>query len=544
MADIATRPIASDPYASDQHASDMTPHDPQNAPELPFSPQLHNLGQAALVEHALRRGEGRLAAGGALAADTGRFTGRSPKDRYLVRDALTEHTVDWGAVNQPLSEAQFETLKRDMFAAAQDKALYTQDLYAGTDPEHRLRVRVSTEYAWHNLFAQNMFVTGDGLEWEDADFTVLDLPSFHADPERHGCRSDTVIAVSFSQKLVLIGATEYAGEIKKSIFSVLNYLLPEADVMPMHCSANVGADGQSALFFGLSGTGKTTLSADPERTLIGDDEHGWSDDGVFNFEGGCYAKVVDLTPEAEPEIYGTTARFGTILENVVLEPQTRAVDFTDTSKTENTRASYPISFIPSASTTGRAGHPNAVVFLTADAFGVLPPIAKLSPEAAMYHFLSGYTAKVAGTERGVTEPTATFSTCFGAPFMPRRPGVYARELGSKLREHGADVWLVNTGWSGGPYGIGSRMKLSYTRRMVRAALSGELTSATFKTHPIFNVAVPTNCPGVPEGILDARTTWSVPEAYDAQARRLAAMFKENFKKYSDVPDVVREAGPQ
>ena len=535
MADIATRPIA----------SEMIPeHDPESFTDL-TSPQLHNLGPAALVEHALRRGEGRLAAGGALAADTGRFTGRSPKDRYLVRDALTERTVDWGAVNQPLSETQFETLKRDMFAAAQDKALYTQDLYAGTDLEHRLRVRITTEYAWHNLFAQNMFVRGDALDWgDDVDFTVLDLPSFHADPERHGCRSDTVIAVSFSQKLVLIGATEYAGEIKKSIFSVLNYLLPEADVMPMHCSANVGADGQSALFFGLSGTGKTTLSADPERTLIGDDEHGWSDEGVFNFEGGCYAKVVNLTPEAEPEIYGTTARFGTILENVVLEPQTRAVDFTDTSKTENTRASYPISYIPNASTTGRAGHPNAVIFLTADAFGVLPPIAKLSPEAAMYHFLSGYTAKVAGTERGVTEPTATFSTCFGAPFMPRRPGVYAQELGDKLREHGAAVWLVNTGWSGGPYGIGTRMKLSYTRRMVRAALSGELADATFQTHPIFNVAVPTSCPGVPENILDARATWRDPDAYDAQARKLAAMFKENFKQYPDVPDAVREAGPQ
>ena len=538
MADIATRPIASEQLSSEERDSGSA------TDQLFASPQLRNLGQAALVEHALGRGEGQLAAGGALAVDTGRFTGRSPKDRYIVRNALTEHTVDWGAVNQPLSETQFETLKRDMFAAAQDKALYSQDLYAGTDPEHRLRVRVMTEYAWHNLFAQNMFVRGDGLGWGDrADFTVLDLPSFHADPARHGCRSDTVIAVSFSQKLVLIGATEYAGEIKKSIFSVLNYLLPEAGVMPMHCSANVGADGQSALFFGLSGTGKTTLSADPERTLIGDDEHGWSKGGVFNFEGGCYAKVVDLTPEAEPEIYGTTARFGTILENVVLEPQTRAVDFTDTYKTENTRASYPISFIPSASPTGRAGHPNTLIFLTADAFGVLPPIAKLSPEAAMYHFLSGYTAKVAGTERGVTEPTATFSTCFGAPFMPRSPGVYARALGDRLRAHSAAVWLINTGWSGGPYGVGNRMKLSHTRRMVRAALSGELADAAFKTHPIFNVAVPTSCPGVPEDILDARTTWSVPDAYDAQARRLAAMFKENFEQYVDVPADVREAGP-
>jgi len=511
----------------------------------PLTSQAHNLPQAALVEQALLRGEGQLTAGGELAVDTGHFTGRSPKDRFIVRDAHTADTVAWGAVNQPLSEAHFSTLKRDMLAAAEDKALFAQDLYAGTDPKHRLRVRINTEYAWHGLFAQNMFVRGDGQAHEDgADFAVLDLPSFRAEPARHGCRSDTVIAVSFSERLVLIANTEYAGEIKKSIFSVLNYLLPERGVVPMHCSANVGADGRSALFFGLSGTGKTTLSADPERTLIGDDEHGWSESGVFNFEGGCYAKVVNLTPEAEPEIYGTTERFGTILENVVVAPHTRAVDFTDTRKTENTRASYPISYIPNASPTGRAGHPSTLVFLTADAFGVLPPIARLSPEAAMYHFLSGYTAKVAGTERGVTEPSATFSTCFGAPFMPRSPGVYATLLGDRLREHGAAVWLVNTGWSGGPYGVGSRMKLAYTRAMVRAALGGALADVPLVTHPVFNVGVPTRCPGVPEEILDPRATWQDPEAYDAQARKLAAMFRENFRQYGGVPDAVREAGPR
>jgi phosphoenolpyruvate carboxykinase (ATP) len=389
-----------------------------------------------------------------------------------------------------------------------------------------------------------MFVRPATREARDPDFTVINLPSFRADPERHGCRSETVIAVSFKERLVLIGATEYAGEIKKSIFSVLNFLLPDRNVMPMHCSANVGAGGQVALFFGLSGTGKTTLSADPHRTLIGDDEHGWSDRGIFNFEGGCYAKVVNLSPEAEPEIFATTKRFGTILENVVVDPHTREVDFYDTCKTENTRASYPIHFIPNASLEGTAGHPSAVVFLTADAFGVLPPIAKLSVEAAMYHFLSGYTAKVAGTERGVTEPKATFSTCFGAPFMPRHPSVYAQMLGDKLRQHGASVWLVNTGWSGGPYGKGARMKLTYTRAMVQAALSGALEHAPTRQHPVFNVAVPTQCPGVPAAVLDPRSTWADAEAYDQQAAKLAYMFRENFAKFADgVPEAVRAAGP-
>lgn len=506
---------------------------------------LHNLAAPALVELALQRGEAQLAAGGALAADTGQFTGRSPGDKFTVRDALSETTVAWGSVNRPLSEAHFGALKRDMLELAATRDLSVQDLYAGTDPEHRLRVRIMTEYAWHGLFAQNMFVRPTGQGWSgEPELTVINLPSFRADPERHGCRSETVIAVSLSEKLVLIGGTEYAGEIKKSVFSVLNYLLPAQGVLPMHCSANVGDDAQSALFFGLSGTGKTTLSADPERTLIGDDEHGWSDEGIFNFEGGCYAKVVNLTPESEPEIYGTTARFGTVLENVVLTPGTRRVDFTDTSKTENTRASYPIDFIPNASPTGRAGHPSSVIFLTADAFGVLPPIAKLSPEGAMYHFLSGYTAKVAGTERGVTEPSATFSTCFGAPFMPRSPSVYAQMLGDKLRKHGASVWLVNTGWSGGPYGVGSRLELGYTRSMVRAALTGALDSVETQIHPVFNLAVPTHCPNVPDDILTPRNTWSSGEAYDSQAARVAEMFKVNFAQYPDVPEAVRAAGPQ
>ena len=502
----------------------------------------HNLSSAALVERALKRGEGRLALGGALVVDTGTFTGRSPQDRYLVCDDLTRDTVAWGAVNQPLSPGHFGILKRDMLAAAQRQELFTQDLYAGSDPAYRLHVRIVTEYAWHALFAQNMFVRGEAYGLE-VDFTVLCLPSFRADPVRHGLRSETVIAVSLTDKLVLIGATEYAGEIKKSIFSVLNYLLPSAGVLPMHCSANVGAEGRSALFFGLSGTGKTTLSADPGRTLIGDDEHGWGEAGIFNFEGGCYAKVANLSAAAEPEIYRAAGRFGTILENVVLDEGNRAVDLADTRKTQNTRAAYPIDFILNSSSTGCAQHPRTVVFLSADAFGVLPPLAKLSPEGAMYHFLSGYTAKVAGTERGVAEPSATFSSCFGAPFMPRPPDVYAQLLGEQLRAHGADVWLVNTGWSGGPYGVGQRIALEHTRTLIRAALSGELAGALLETHPIFNVGVPRHCPGVPDRLLNPRASWRDPDAYDAQAHRLAAMFKANFARYTDVPDAVRRAGP-
>lgn len=509
-----------------------------------ISTSLANLSSPALVELALERGEATLAHGGALAADTGQFTGRSPADKFTVRDTETESTVAWGKVNQPLSEAHFQTLKHDMLEFPHPRELLSQDLYAGTDPATRLRVRVITEYAWHSLFAQNMFVREEGLAFGNkVDLTVIDLPSFRADPARHGCRSETIIAASLGEKLILIGGTEYAGEIKKSVFSVLNYLLPARGILPMHCSANVGPDGRSALFFGLSGTGKTTLSADASRTLVGDDEHGWSDTGIFNFEGGCYAKIVNLTPEREPEIYGTTARFGTVLENVVLEPQSRRVAFSDVSKTENTRASYPISFIPNASPTGRADHPSAVVFLTADAFGVLPPISRLTAEGAMYHFLSGYTAKVAGTERGVIEPSATFSACFGAPFMPRSPNVYAELLGEKLRQHDASVWLVNTGWSGGPYGVGQRLELTHTRAMVRAALSGALDSVPTETHPVFNLAVPTRCPEVPEGVLDPRATWSDPAAYDTQALKVARLFKSNFARFEGVSENVQAAGP-
>lgn len=503
-----------------------------------------NLATAALYEAALKRGEAQLSEYGALVVDTGRFTGRSPNDKYLVKNALTSKTVDWGEVNQAITPAQFDTLRADMERALDGKELFIQDLYVGADPRYRMSVRVISEYAWHSLFARNMFVRPDTPP-EKIDYTVIDLPSFRADPKRHGCCSDTLIAMSLAQRLVLIGNTEYAGEIKKSIFSAMNFELPERNVMPMHCSANAGPDGSVALFFGLSGTGKTTLSADAERTLIGDDEHGWSEDGVFNFEEGCYAKVINLSAEAEPEIFSTTKRFGTILENVIMDPQSRRIDYRDGAKTENTRASYPIDFIPNASGSGVAGHPSAVIFLTADAFGVLPPISKLSPEQAMYHFLSGYTAKVAGTERGVTEPEATFSACFGDPFMPRPASVYAKLLGEKIKRHGAQVWLVNTGWTGGPYGIGSRIKLSYTRAMVNAALSGELASVPSSPHPIFEMQVPERCPGVPQELLDPRRTWADGEAYDAQARKLAAMFETNFERFrANLPPEVKSAGPR
>ena len=505
------------------------------------------LRRAALYEAALGRGEGVLSKDGPLIVDTGSFTGRSPRDRFIVRDALTETRVDWGDVNQPMSEAHFEALKRDFGAAVRGKTLFVQDLFVGADPRYRVPVRVITEHAWHSLFSRNMFVR-PATSPEEPVYTVVDLPSFTADPARHGSKGPTVVALNLSERLVLVANTEYAGEIKKSIFSAMNFALPERGVMPMHCSANEGTGSQAgrvALFFGLSGTGKTTLSADASRTLIGDDEHGWSDDGVFNFEGGCYAKVIHLSAENEPEIYTTTERFGTLLENVGFDRDTRAVDFADDSKTENTRAAYPIEFIPNASPTGVGGHPADVVFLTADAFGVLPPISKLNTHQAMYYFLSGYTAKVAGTERGVTEPKATFSTCFGAPFMPLAPSVYAKLLGEKLRAHGSRVWLVNTGWTGGPYGTGSRIRLPHTRAMVRAALAGELDGVPTRTHPVFGLEVPESCPSVPAGLLEARSTWRDGGAYDAQAEKLAAMFKENFGRFeANVPESVRAAGPR
>jgi phosphoenolpyruvate carboxykinase (ATP) len=506
-----------------------------------------NLGTAALYEEALRRSEGNLAAEGPLVCKTGQHTGRSPNDKFVVKEAASEKHVHWGAVNRPIDEAKFDLLHKDMMAHLQDKELYVLDAWAGTDPAFRLPIRVVNEFAWHNLFARNMFLPENDPQKRTShrpEFTVIDAPHFKSDPARHGARSDCFIFVHFGRKLVLIGGTHYAGEIKKSIFTILNYTLPLQGVLSMHCSANVGKAGDTALFFGLSGTGKTTLSSDPERGLIGDDEHGWSDRGVFNFEGGCYAKVIKLSPEAEPQIYATTGRFGTILENVVVDPATRALNLDDATFTENTRGSYPISFIDNAIPSGQAEHPKNIVMLTADAYGVLPPIARLTPDAAMYHFLSGYTARVAGTEKGVTEPKAAFSTCFGAPFLPLNPNVYAKMLGEKIARHQAHVWLVNTGWTGGPYGVGSRMRIAHTRAMITAALGGALDAVKYQRHPIFNLEVPTTCPGVPDAVLDPRATWSSGQAYDEQATKLAAMFVENFKGFEkDVSASVKAAGP-
>ncbi|TAK18855.1 MAG: phosphoenolpyruvate carboxykinase [Acidobacteria bacterium] len=507
-----------------------------------------NLSAAALYEEALRAGEGQLSKDGALVCSTGKYTGRSPNDKFVVKEASSEKNIDWGKVNKPFDSAKFDALHKRMTAYAAGKNLFVLDGYAGADPAYRLPVRIITEMAWHSLFVRNMFIpVTDPAEQlaHQPEFTVIDIPSFKADPAIDGTNSETFILLSFDRKLVLIGGTQYAGEMKKGIFTVMNYLLPLRDTMPMHCSANVGTAGDVALFFGLSGTGKTTLSSDTHRGLIGDDEHGWSADGVFNFEGGCYAKTIKLSAEAEPQIYATTKRFGTVLENVVMDPITRVVDFDDASKTENTRCSYPLSYIENSVPSGRAGHPANVVMLTADAFGVLPPIARLSPDAAQYHFLSGYTAKVAGTERGVTEPTPIFSTCFGAPFMVWDPNVYAKLLGDRIAKHQARVWLVNTGWTGGPYGVGSRMKIAYTRAMINAALSGQLDKVAYERDPIFNLDVPTSCPGVPADVLMPKNTWKDKAAYDAQARKLAAMFIENFKRFeATAKPEVKAAGPK
>ena len=519
-------------------------HDTVSTLRLPLADALTNANTAVLYEHAIRRGEAQIAAGGPLVVDTGKFTGRSPKDKFVVRDATTEEHVDWGPVNQPMTPQHFGRLQEEMFDAAAEKQLFVQELYAGTDPAVQIPVRVVTERAWHALFVRNLFVRTN-LGRGSGGWTVLDLPTFKADPDRHGTRSSTAIAVDYGKRLVLIANTEYAGEMKKSIFGALNFALPLRGILPMHCSANVGPEGDVALFFGLSGTGKTTLSADPERTLVGDDEHGWSDDGIFNFEGGCYAKAIRLSAAAEPEIHAASTRFGAVLENVVIDPTTRAIDFDADRKTENTRAAYPLRFIPNASPTGRAGHPAAVVFLTADAFGVMPPIARLDADQAMYHFLSGYTAKVAGTERGVTEPQATFSACFGSPFMPLPPGRYAKLLGERLQRHGAHVWLVNTGWTGGPAGVGHRMRLSHTRAMIAAALSGSLDAVPMRRDPVFGFEVPTAVAGVPVEVLDPRGTWAEGDAFDAQSTKLAAMFRENFRRFeAQVPEAVRNAGPR
>jgi phosphoenolpyruvate carboxykinase (ATP) len=511
-----------------------------------FPIRIHaNLTPPALIEHALQRSEGMLTDAGAFAAVTAPHCGRSPKDKFLIEEPGSADRI-WWEKNPRLDPAAFERLHEDVRAYLDARELFVQDLFGGADPAYRVPVRFITPNAWHALFVRNMFIRAMPAELAQfrPGFTVLHAPDFQADPARHGTRTGTFIVLNFAKKLVLIGGTRYAGEMKKSIFTALNYLLPNQGVLPMHCSANVGPSGDTAIFFGLSGTGKTTLSADPARRLIGDDEHGWSDRGVFNFEGGCYAKVIRLRPETEPEIYAATRMFGTVLENVVLDPATRGVDYDADRITENTRACYPIQYIPNHQPSGAGGPPRNIVFLTADAFGVLPPIARLTADQAMYHFLSGYTAKVAGTERGVTEPSATFSACFGAPFLPLPPGVYAKMLGERIARHGAKVWLVNTGWTGGPYGTGSRMKLAHTRAMVAAALSGALDKAAFRTDPVFGVEVPVAVPGVPAEVLTPRQTWAAPAAYDAQARKLATMFRENFEQYrSQVPDTVAAAGP-
>jgi phosphoenolpyruvate carboxykinase (ATP) len=507
----------------------------------------HNLSPAVLLEHAVRRGEGRLTRGGAFVGRTVPHTGRSPDDKFVVREPGTEGEIWWGKVNVALDPEHFGVLLDDVRAHLAEQELYVSDLWAGADPDHRLNVRFVSPNAWHSVFVNNMFIIPPGTERDGMDpgFTVLHAPEMESDPGRHGTRTSTFIALDFSQRLILIGGTRYAGELKKSIFTVMNYLMPKEGVLPMHCSANVGRTGDVALFFGLSGTGKTTLSADPERALIGDDEHGWSDDGVFNFEGGNYAKVIRLSPEGEPLIHSASTRFGAILENVTMDEDTREVDFDDDSTTENTRSSYPISFIPGAVMEGMAGHPRNVVFLTADAFGVMPPIAKLSPEQAMYHFLSGYTAKLAGTERGVTEPKAAFSACFGAPFLPLPPSVYAGMLGEKLAQHGAQVWLVNTGWTGGAFGTGRRMKLAHTRAMVRAALSGQLDDVNTHPDPVFGLHIPGKVPGVPKDVLDPKSTWPESAEYDRAAAKLAGMFRDNFEKFAQgVSEGVRNAGPK
>jgi phosphoenolpyruvate carboxykinase (ATP) len=507
-----------------------------------------NLSKAGLYEEAVRRREALIAAEGPLACFTGQHTGRSPNDKFIVREASSEKEISWSKVNRPIDPAHFDLLHKDLVASLSGKELFVLDCFAGADPAYRLPIRVINELAWHNLFARSLFIVDPSSRspvTRSRRVTVIDSPSFKADPTRHGTNSEVVIAVNFARDLVLVGGTSYAGEMKKSIFSVLNFMLPSQNVLPMHCSANIGVDGDTALFFGLSGTGKTTLSSDPGRRLIGDDEHGWSDRGVFNFEGGCYAKTIRLSAEAEPQIYATTRRFGTVLENVTVDPVTRALDLDDARHTENTRAAYPLSFIDDAVMSGQGGHPRNVVMLTADAFGVLPPISRLTPPAAMYHFLSGYTAKVAGTEKGVTEPKATFSTCFGAPFLPLAPSRYARMLGERIGQHQVRVWLVNTGWSGGAYGTGARIKLAFTRAMIQAALSGALEDATYATDPVFNLSVPDSCPGVPAGILVPRSTWTSGAEYDEQAMKLAKMFADNFQSFrGEVGPEVVAAGPR
>jgi phosphoenolpyruvate carboxykinase (ATP) len=507
-----------------------------------------NLIAPELIQAAIRRHEGQLADMGPFVAVTSPHTGRSPNDKFVVKEPGSEADVDWGKVNQSITAEHYQTLLADVRAYLNDaEELFVEDLYCGADPAYRLNVRYVSPNAWHMAFVRNMFIRPamEELATFAPNFTVLHAPEYQASPERHGTRTGTFIVLNLAERTILIGGTRYAGELKKAMFTVMNYMLPKQGVLSMHCSANIGKAGDTALFFGLSGTGKTTLSADPERSLIGDDEHGWSKDGVFNFEGGCYAKVINLSPDAEPDIFRTTQMFGTILENVVLDPATRKVKFEEQAITENTRASYPLHYIPNHVPSGRGGHPKNVVFLSADAFGVLPPIARLTPEQAMYYFLSGYTAKVAGTERGVTEPQATFSACFGAVFLVWHPTKYAEMLGELLTQHGSQVWLVNTGWTGGGYGVGHRHKLAHTRAMVRAAVAGSLNDVATKADPIFGLQVPTAIPGVPAEVLDARGAWKDGAAYDAQARKLAEMFAKNIEKFGDrVSATIRAAGPK
>jgi len=505
-----------------------------------------NLATAELYEDAIRDGEGVIAADGPMVVRTGTHTGRSPKDKFIVREPSSEKNIWWGDVNHPITEANYDRLRARLMAYVADRRLYSQDLFIGAHPKHRRSLRVYTETAWASIFARNLFrrPTQEDLATFAPNFTIIDVPSFQADPETEGVRSATAILVHLKRMEIIIVGTMYAGEIKKSAFTVMNYLMPDEAVLPMHSSINVGPDGDSVVFFGLSGTGKTTLSADPLRSLIGDDEHGWGKDYVFNFEGGCYAKTIRLSPMYEPDIFATTKRFGTILENVDIDPVTRELDLDSEKITENTRAAYPLHFIGNADPTGIAGPPKTVVFLTADAFGVLPPISRLTREQAAYHFISGYTAKLAGTEIGVKEPTATFSAGFGAPFLPRHPGVYAHMLVDQLASHDVPVWLVNTGWTGGPYGVGERMNIDHTRNMVRAAINGDLDSAPTVVDPVFGFTVPTEVPGVPAEVLLPRAAWADTAAYDEMAGRLAHMFHENFRAYADgVSEAVRSAGP-
>jgi len=507
-----------------------------------------NLTTPALYEEVVRRREGWISHLGPLVVHTGHHTGRSPNDKFIVKEPSCERKIAWGKVNRPMDAAKFDALYAKLCAFFQGRDLFVQNLFAGADARFRIPVRVITDYAWHNLFARNLLLQPekDVIHTSPETFTIIDSPRFHALPETDGTNSEVFIVINFARRVAIIGGTTYGGEIKKAVFTILNYLLPERHVLPMHCSANMGGDGETALFFGLSGTGKTTLSADPERGLIGDDEHGWSDDGIFNFEGGCYAKVVRLSPEAEPDIYRTTRMFGTVLENVVINYDSRHIDLHDVSLTENTRAAYPLTHIKNVVRSGLGAHPKNIIMLTCDAFGVMPPIAKLTAEQAMYHFLSGYTAKVAGTEKGVgTEPQTTFSTCFGAPFMPLAPTVYASLLGAKIARHHVDCWLVNTGWSGGPYGVGSRVKIAQTRAMIRAALDGSLATVPVVPDPFFGLSVPSSCPELPADVLNPRSTWADKDAYDAKARQLVDAFRKNFEQFADsASEPVMRAGPK